>query len=151
MSPTTAPYLLSQVVSRAAPASSTHNFLSLDDERPGKGVVITMPYVIKTPQGKPNATLARVSGRQVRYLKTLESDDVVTAPLGGFGETAADNHIRIDNAKLGAGMAIVGDRPLLSANLWSIRTTIAVEPRVAVVVAPGSTFNWSSTYSYYTL
>ena len=125
--------------------------MSLDNERPGKGVVITMPYVIETPEGKPNATLARVSGRHVRYLKTMEGADVVTAPLGGFGETAADNHIRIDNAKLGAGMAIVGDRPLLSANLWSIRTTIAVEPRVAVVVAPGRTFNWSSTYSYYAL
>ena len=125
--------------------------MSLDDERPGKGVVITMPYAIETPEGKPNATLARVSGRHVRYLKTMEGADVVTAPLGGFGETAADNHIHIDNAKLGAGMAIVGDRPLLSANLWSIRTTIAVEPRVAVVVAPGRTFNWSSTYSYYTL
>ena len=52
---------------------------------------------------------------------------------------------------MGAGMKIEGNRPLLRASLWSIRTVMAVEPFVDIVVEPGAEFTWQSVYEYYTL
>jgi hypothetical protein len=75
----------------------------------------------------------------------------VTAPLTGFSDSPNDNQIRIENKRLGAGMKIESDRPLLSENLWSIRTVVAVEPFISVAVEPGAEFTWKSVYEYYTL
>ncbi len=127
-----------------------HNFIVLDKQQTGAGFVITVPFQIRSPR-PPNRELAEIRGNQIAYLKTLEGRDVVTTPLQGFGETARDHEIRIDNAKAGAGMRIVGDRPLLSESLWSIRSVVAPEPFVSIAVEPGSEFTWKSTYTYYTL
>jgi hypothetical protein len=75
----------------------------------------------------------------------------VTAPLQGFGDSPKDNQIRIENAKLGAGMEISSDRPLARESLWSIRSVVAMEPFVAIAVEPGAEFSWKFTYRYYTL
>lgn len=48
-------------------------------------------------------------------------------------------------------MSIQGDRPLRSINLWSIRSNISMEPFIAVSVAPGKVFTWTSTYRFYTM
>lgn len=127
-----------------------HNFIVLNKQQTGAGVVITVPFQIRTPR-PPNRNLAEIRGNQVVYLKTLEGRDVVTAPLQGFGDSARDHEIRVENAKLGAGMRIVGDRPLMSFTLWSIRSVISPEPFVAIDIEPGSEFTWKSTYTYYTL
>lgn len=127
-----------------------HNFIVLNKQQTGEGFVITVPFQIRT-QRPPNPNLAEIRGNQVVYLKTLEGRDVVTAPLEGFGASARDHEIRVENRKLGAGMRIVGDRPLMSFNLWSIRSVISPEPFVAIDIEPGSEFTWKSTYTYYTL
>jgi hypothetical protein len=46
---------------------------------------------------------------------------------------------------------MTGDRPLANASLWSMRTTIAVEPFIAIGLEPGQEFNWTITYTYYLL
>ncbi len=127
-----------------------HNFLVLDNQPPGAPLVITVPFQIQSGR-PPNKELADIRGNQVIYLKTLEGRDVVTAPLQGFSDSPKDNQIRIENAKLGAGMTIASDRPLVRENLWSIRSVVAMEPFVAIAIEPGAEFQWTSTYSYYTL
>jgi hypothetical protein len=127
-----------------------HNFLVLDGKPTGAGFVITVPFQIRSPR-PPDRELAEIRGNRIVYLKTLEGRDVVSTPLQGFGDSAADSEIRIENSELGAGMRIVADRPLLSESLWSIRSVVAMEPFVSVSVEPGSEFTWKSTYSYYTL
>ncbi len=126
-----------------------HNFLVLDGQAPGPGLVITVPFQIQTRR-PPNKELAEIRGNQIVYLKTLENQELVTAPLLGFSASPEDNEIRIENRKLGAGMRITGDRPLTSESLWSIRTVIAMEPFVSVTVEPAKEFSWKSTYNYYT-
>jgi len=126
-----------------------HNFLVLDGQAPGPGLVITVPFQIQTPR-PPNKELAEIRGNQIVYLKTLENQELVTAPLLGFSASPQDNEIRIENRKLGAGMRITGDRPLTSESLWSIRTVIAMEPFVSVTVEPATEFSWKNTYNYYT-
>ena len=52
--------------------------------------------------------------------------------------------------KMGAGVHITGDRPLSRVGYWSIKTVMAVEPYIDVVVEPGKDFAWKYTYDYYT-
>ena len=127
-----------------------HNFLVLDGKAPGAGAVITVPFAIrsKTP---PNAELAEITGNRVVYKKTLTGRDVVSAPIEGFSANPADHEFRIENSALKAGMSLRGDRPLESINLWSIRSNISMEPFVAITVAAGQEFTWSTTYRYYAL
>jgi hypothetical protein len=127
-----------------------HNFLVLDNQPPGAPLVITVPFQIQT-QRPPNKELAEIRGNRIVYLKTLEGRDVVTTPLEGFGDSPKDSEIRIENAKLGAGMKISSDRPLARESLWSIRSVVAMEPFVAIEIEPGAEFSWKSTYSFYTL
>lgn len=127
-----------------------HNFFVLDHQPPGPGVVITVPFQIQSAH-PPVKELAEIRGNQIVYLKTLTDKDTVTTPLQGFGDSAKDHHIRIENSAAGAGMTIQADRPLLSESLWSIRSVVAVEPYIAISIEPGAEFTWTSTYDYYAL
>jgi hypothetical protein len=127
-----------------------HNFLVLDNQAPGPGFTITVPFQIQS-QRPPNKELAEIRGNQIVYIKTLEDRNVVTTPVQGFGDSAQDSEIRIENSKIGAGMKVVSDRPLQSLALWSIRTVISMEPFTALSIEPGQEFTWTSTYDYYTM
>jgi hypothetical protein len=127
-----------------------HNFLILDRQPTGPGLVITVPFRIQTKQ-PPDKKLAEIRGNQIVYLKTLENGDVAATSLQGFSDSPKDNQIRIENERLGVGMSITADRPLSSEALWSIRAVMAMEPFVSVTIEPAHEFTWSSTYSYYTV
>jgi len=127
-----------------------HNFLVLDGHPPGPGLIITVPFPIQTPR-PTDKKLAEIRGNQIVYLKALENEEIASTSLRGFSDSPKDNDIRIENEKLGAGMRITGDRPLLSEALWSIRAVMAMEPFVSVTIEPSQEFTWTSTYSYYTL
>jgi hypothetical protein len=127
-----------------------HNFLTLDGQPTGPGLVITVPFRIGAKQA-PDKRLAEIRGNQIVYLKTLENGDVAATSLQGFSDSPKDNRIRIENQRLGVGMSITSDRPLSSEALWSIRAVMAMEPFVSVTIEPAQEFSWRSTYSYYTL
>jgi hypothetical protein len=127
-----------------------HNFLVLDGQPPGPGLVITVPFQIQTGR-PPDKKLAEIRGNQIVYLKTLEKQEVVTTSLRGFSDSSKDNEIRIEDSRIGAGMKITANRPLASASLWSIRTVMAMEPFVSLAIEPTKEFSWKSTYNYYTL
>ena len=114
------------------------------------GAVPLLPFAVSTGR-KPNPELAAIEGNKVVYKKTLAGEDVVSFPITGFGETASDHEIRVENRALKAGVSMRGDKPLKSVSLWSIRSNISVEPFVAVSVAPGNEFRWTSSYRYYSI
>ena len=126
-----------------------HNFFVLDNEGPSQDFTITVPFEIKSPR-PPTAGLLEVRGNELVYLKTLTGEDRATATLGGFGDTAKDYDIRVVNRKLGVGYHVVGNRPLTNVAVWSIRTVNAVEPYIAMSIAPGKDFTWTLTYDYFT-
>lgn len=127
-----------------------HNFLVLDKQPIGPDFTITVPFEIKAER-PPEKRLAEVRGKQFVFLKTLEGQETVAASFSGFSNSAADYNITIENSKVGAGMKITGDRPLSEEHLWSIRSVLAMEPYVHMVVGPGKQFTWTYKYSYYTL
>ncbi len=127
-----------------------HNFLVLDHQAPGPDFTFKVPFDIK-PVRPPDVSLAEVSGNQVVLKKVFSGSDEVGMPFRGFSDSAKDNETVIENRKVGAGLRITGDRPLVMDMLWSIRTVLAVEPYVAINVQPGAVYSWTITYEYYTL
>ena len=127
-----------------------HNFLVLDKQPVGPDFVVTVPFTIHA-QHVEGAELARIAGHQFTYRRQLNGRETVSAQFSGFGKTPADYAITIENQKAGAGMKIIGDRPLSSENLWSIRSILAMEPFIEMAIQPGKTFTWKYDYTYYTL
>jgi len=127
-----------------------HNFLVLDKQPIGPDFTVSVPFEMKTERPLENG-LAEVRGKQFLFLKTLEGKETVAASFSGFGKSAADYNIMIENRKVGAGMKISSDRPLAQESLWSIRSVLAMEPFIHMIVEPGKEFTWKYTYSYYSL
>lgn len=126
-----------------------HNFFVLDKQGPSEGLTITVPFQMETPR-PPTAGLLEVRGNQLVYTKTLAAEDRATATIRGFGSTAKDYDIRVENRQLGAGYHVTGDQPLSNIAVWSIRTVNAVEPYIAMSIDPGKEFHWTLTYDYFT-
>ena len=127
-----------------------HNFLVLDKQPPGPDFSISVPFHI-LPMQPPDQRFARIQENQIVFTKVLENDEVVEIPFQGFGAASKDYDISIENRKVGAGMRIRGDRPLSFVNFWSMRKVLAMEPFIAMTIAPGSEFTWNIHYEYYTL
>ena len=127
-----------------------HNFLVLDHQPPGPDFTTKVPFKIQ-PVHPPDTELAEIRGNQVVYLRALQKEEVVQIPMKGFSDSPKDNEIRIENRKVGAGMRITGDHPLVHLNLWSIRTVLAMEPFISMTIEPGKEFTWKMTYQYYTV
>jgi hypothetical protein len=127
-----------------------HNFVVLDKQPPGPDFTIKFPFQIETPR-PPNKALVDVRGNQIVYAKPLSGEDQAVVFMQGFSDNAKDSEIVIENSRVGAGIKISGNRPLIREFLWSIRTVLAVEAYVAIDVQPGAEFTWSNTYDYYTL
>ena len=127
-----------------------HNFLVLDKQTPGPDFVIKVPFDLKTAQSLDPA-IATVSGREFRYAAPVPDKGRVAAQFQGFGTTAADYRFTIENRKAGAGVEMIGDRPLNRLALWSIRTVLALEPFLALNIEPGAEYTWEYTYRFYTI
>jgi hypothetical protein len=127
-----------------------HNFLVLDKQTPGPDFVITTPFELKTD--KPlDPAVATISGREFHYTAPVPDKGRVAAQFQGFGTSAADYRFKIENRKAGAGVEMIGDRPVNRLALWSIRTVLALEPFLAFNIEPGAVYSWEYTYRYYTL
>jgi hypothetical protein len=127
-----------------------HNFVVLDKQTPGPDFRVRFPFQIQ-PTRVRGSELGEVRGNEVVFLKQLSGDDELVVPIQGFSDSAKDTEIVIENHKVGAGLKISGDRPLIREYVWAVRTVLAVEPYVAIDVQPGSEFTWSNTLDYYTL
>ena len=126
-----------------------HNFLVLDHQEIGPDFSIRLPFDIH-PAKPYKTTLGAVNGKTISYLKQLQGHDQFGVSIEGFGKTADDYKIVIENKHVGAGMKITGDQPLESEELWSIRSILAMEPFIHMSIEPGHDFSWKYTYDYYT-
>lgn len=127
-----------------------HNFVVLDKQPPGPDFTFKVPYLIQA--GRPaDKVIAEARGNEVVFLKQLSGEDEAAVQLQGFSNKVEDTEIIIENKKVGAGMKITGDKPLIRSFLWSIRTVLAVEPYISIDIPPGNEFTWKNSYEYYTI
>ena len=125
-----------------------HNFFMLDGEPTGPDATVTFPFELK-PQRPLAPEMAQVKGGTLSYNKELQPRQTVMTEFTGFGNTAADYDVRIENRKTGAGVRIQGDRPIAKIVYWSIRTTLCPEAYINLHVAPGKETKWAYNYTFY--
>jgi hypothetical protein len=125
-----------------------HNFLVLDRKPTGPDFIISVPFDIQA-SAAPDAQLAAIQGREIRYRKTLQDQDRVFFGMQGFGKEPGDYDITIQDRSSGAGVRVTADRPLANLSLWSIRSVISMEPDVDIDLAPGASTDWTYTYTYF--
>ena len=125
-----------------------HNMFTPDGGGPNKDFTVTFPFKV-TSTRPPAAGLIEIRDNQLFYLKTLSDNDRGTANPAGFGETSQDYDIRVEDRQTGIGYHVVGDRPLSSITVWSIRTVQAVEPYLSYSIDPGKDYNWTLHYDYF--
>lgn len=124
-----------------------HNFFMLDGQASGPDTVVRFRF---DPRAKADLHgLAETREKELRYLHELERGQTVFTELSGYGGSAADNDIRVENTKTGAAVHQTGDHPLSKLVLWSIRTTVCPEAYIDLQVEPGKEVAWRIAYEFY--
>ncbi len=125
-----------------------HNFFMLDAQPSGPGIVVRFPFAPRAVS--PLKDLVEIRGNEIHYLKELQTGESVLTLLEGFGGSAKDYNIVVENRTSGAGVEVTGDQPLSRLQFWSIRTTVCPEPFIKVRAEPGQTVKWGARYRFYT-
>lgn len=122
-----------------------HNLARFDDADIGPGVRVRFPAVITGLVSAPH--LATVDGDTLRYDAPLAIGDRVQLS-GQMGDPATvPGPFQVTGAN-GATISMQTDTPLVRTVLWSIRHAVAVEPFVAIHVAPGAEQSWAWRYTF---
>ncbi len=124
-----------------------HQFFMMDGKPTGPETQVTFPFNLKAKR-TPSAELAELKGGEVIYRRELKKGESVFGTFDGFGPTAKDYDIQVARRDSGAGVRIVGDRPIEDLVFWSIRTTVCPEPYIRVDTAPGSRTRWTYAYTF---
>lgn len=126
-----------------------HNFHTIDHQYTGPDVTVGFGFTPKPTQALDH--LAEIRGNHLHFSKNLEGSDTFYAEFTGFGKTAADYEITVENRKTGAGVEIRGDRPLVNLGVWAVRSVVAPEPYIEMNVPAGKEFSWKYTYRFCTI
>ena len=128
-----------------------HNFFVIDKQPIGPGFVVRLPFKI-TGEGRGFGEIAEINGNEIVFLKNLKNNETVfSGALEGFGESAKDYDIKIENHNTGAGVRITCDQPFLKLAFWACSTTLCPEPYIRIKVDPGQEFSWNIFYNFYSL
>jgi hypothetical protein len=126
-----------------------HNFFMLDSQPTGPDIVVSFPFAVRATQGLSG--LAETRGNQVAFLRELARGQTVHTDLEGYGGSARDYDIRVENRKTGAGVRQTSDRPISKLVLWSIRTTVCPEAYIDLRTPPQQETNWNISYEFYSV
>lgn len=127
-----------------------HNFFVIDNEPTGPGIVTSLPFHVQA-EGKGIGDIAEIRENQLIYTRPVrKGENVYSSGLQGFGTSAKDYDIRIENTKSGAGVRITSDQPLSKLVYWSCATTACPEPYIHLQAAPGQEISWKIAYEFYT-
>jgi hypothetical protein len=146
-----------------------HNLFLIDHQPTGPGLAISFPFGLSGTQerritsgmnkaatgeaGTTNladtAAIALIRDSQIVFLRRPAGKEDVYTVLSGYGDSAKDYAIRIENHHTGAGMRITSDQPLSKLVFWASATTACPEAYVHISLQPGETFSWSIFYQFY--
>ena len=126
-----------------------HDFFMLDNQPAGPEYTVRFPWPVHALADLHG--MAETRGRELLYLRELQTGQSIFSPLEGFGGSAADYQIRVENRKAGIGVIQTADRPIARMNFWSIRTTVCPEAYIDIRIEPGEEFRWNISYEFYAL
>ena len=133
-----------------ATSTYNHNFFMIDKEPSNENIRIVFPFEV-SGEGAGFGTIIQPKGKTLTYSRpVVNGDQVFSSGLQGFGKTAKDYDIRIENTKTSAGVRITGDRPLEKLVYWACPTTSCPEPYIRLNAKPGEEIKWNVNYEFYT-
>lgn len=117
-----------------------HNFITLN---PGQADMrVTLPFAPPPATAQQRLT---VTGNTITWPAALAEKQTAAMTVS---ETPQPYDFTVTDRKSGANVRAQADVPASQYKLWSIKTVMAVEPYVAINVAPGAEQRWSYTYTY---
>ena len=128
-----------------------HNFFVMDQQPTGPDFIVKLPFA---PQGefKGKGEKGAIDGNTIVYKDVISKGEFfAVSPLTGYGTTPSDNDIRIENTKVGTGVRIIGDKPIVRFVFWSNPATVCPEPYIHLKVEPGKEVTWNIRYEFYTI
>ncbi|GAB3223122.1 hypothetical protein [Spirosoma arcticum] len=126
-----------------------HNFWVIDKQPTGPQMVVRFPFAV-TGEGRGFGSVILAQDSSLVYSRELEKkEQVFSAGLQGFGPTARDYDVRIENRRTGAGVRTTADQPLEKLVFWACSTTSCPEPYIRLRAAPGQTVNRTIRYEFY--
>lgn len=126
-----------------------HNFFVMDNRKIGPEYRVEFPYELTGTPGT-GAEIATIAGNQFVFNQEItKGKSVFFGNVTGFGTDPADYHFDIRNTHTGAGVKVTSDRPLSKLNFWANPNTICPEPYIAIDIEPAATFDWETTYTFY--
>lgn len=128
-----------------------HNFFVIDRQPTGPDFNVTFAFPL-SGECKSPAGIGELQGNRIAYKRVLaRGETLLFVPLTGFGSTATDNRVTIENHASRAGVRISCDLPIERLVYWSASTTVCPEPFSRITVAPGAEMGWDNTYEFYSL
>ena len=125
-----------------------HNFFVMDKQPIGQDFTVSFPFDLTDEER--NTGLGKLDKNQILFAKNLSRNEhLFYASIQGFGESAEDYDIKIENHKTGAAVRITCDQPLSKIVFWSAQKTICPEPYIHIKVNPGEKINWKISYQFY--
>ncbi len=126
-----------------------HNFYVIDGKPAGPDFTVRFPFTVHATADLKG--LAETRGKEFTYLKELQPGQSVYTALDGYGATAQDYDIRVENRAARAGVRQTSDRSLAKLVFWSIRSTVCPEAYIDMRIEPGKEFTWRISYDFYTI
>lgn len=125
-----------------------HNFLMMDKQLTGPGLVVTFPFDV-SDRANRRPDLVKLEDNQIVYLKELDKSLVSFTDLTN-GKGCDKYDIKVENHNTGAAVHITADKPVAKIAYWSTNKTVCPEPYINIKVEPGQEFSWTISYEYYT-
>ena len=126
-----------------------HNFFTIDKQPTGPDFVVRFAFEPRAL--RPLGELGALAGKELTFVRALAKGETVFTEFEGFGTTAADYDIRVENRKTRAGVRVTADRPIAKFVFWSAPITVCPEPYIDASVEPGHESSWRITYQFYQL
>lgn len=131
-----------------------HNLFVFDKQPTGPAAVVTFPFPLSfsgnDKRGFGAGNLATVSDSQIFFNRVFQKGESVYAVFTGYSNSPKDYDIKIENHQTGAAVHITSDQPLSKMVFWGSAAVFCPEPYIEVNILPGKTFNWRTTYEFYT-
>jgi hypothetical protein len=131
-----------------------HNLFVMDKQPTGPGFVVTFPFKLAAEadgqRGFASGDPAGIQDGKIGFNRELDKKESVYAILQGYGNSAKDYDIKIENHATGAAVRITCDQPLSKLVFWGSSRIFSPEPYLQMSIHPGETFNWKITYEFYT-
>ena len=128
-----------------------HNFFLIDSQQTGPPFELIFSFPLNGEKRRPGAWghvfyKGKPDGRE----PVIQKNEQAYTLLEGYGHTAKDYDIRMENHKTGAGIHITANRALSKLVFWACSTILCPEPYIHLKVKPGETATWKIYYEFYT-